>query len=290
MSLDQLILLGVQASIFLTVFSYGLQATTEDVFFLVRRPLALARSLVAMFVIMPVVAVAISVFFDFHPAVEIALVAVAISPVPPLLPKRQVKAGGRASYAIGLLATAALLSIGFIPLAVYLVGRFFDQHFEIAPGAVARVVLLTILVPLAAGMAFRAVASNLADRIQKPVALFAIVLLLLCALAIIAVAFPAITALIGNGTVVIIAAFVAIGLAVGHLLGGPDREDQVVLAIATAARHPAIALVIAGATFPQEKLVIGAILLYLLLHIVVAIPYVKWRSRSVDSNRGAPAA
>lgn len=290
MSLDQLILLGVQASIFLTVFGYGLQASTEDVLFVVRRPLVLARSLIAMFVIMPVVAVAISVFFNFHPAVEIALVAIAISPIPPLLPRRQVKAGGRASYAIGLMATAALLSIGFIPLAVYLVGQFFDQHFEIAPGAVARLALLSVLLPLAAGMVFRAVASSLADRIQKPVGLIAIVLLVVCALAIIVAAFPAITALIGDGTVLIIVAFVAIGLAVGHLLGGQERDDQVVLAIATAARHPAIALAIAGATFPQEKLVIGAIVLYLLLNIVVSIPYVKWRHRSVGGERGAPAA
>lgn len=277
MSLDQFILLGVQASIFITVFGYGLQATTEDVLFVVRRPLVLARSLIAMFLIMPIVAVAITATLDFHPAVEIALVALAISPIPPLLPRRQVKGGGRASYAIGLMATAGLISIGFIPPALYVIGRFFNQPFEIGPGAVARLVLLTVLVPLAAGMVFRAVASSLADRMSKPMALIAITLLAVCALAIIIGALPAITALIGNGTILVIAAFVIIGLVVGHLLGGQNRDEQVVLAIATSARHPAIALVIAGATYPQEKLVIGAILLYLLINIAVSIPYVKYR-------------
>jgi BASS family bile acid:Na+ symporter len=245
----------------------------------VRRPLVLARSLVAMFVIMPVVAVVITVIFDFHPAVEIALVAIAISPIPPLLPRRQVNAGGRASYAIGLMATAALLSIGFIPLAVYIIGRFFGLDFEISPGAVAKLALITVLVPLAAGMLVRALASKLADRIQKPVGKIAIVLLGLGIVAIFIAALPAVMALIGNGTIVVISAFVAIGLAVGHFLGGQGRDDQVVLAISTAARHPAIALVIAGATFPQEKMVIGAILLYLVLNIVVSIPYVKWQHR-----------
>ena len=277
MSLDRLVLLAIQASIFLTVFGYGLQARTDDVLFLVRRPRVLARSVLAMFVIMPIVAIAITAAFDFHPAVEIALVALAISPIPPLLPRRQVKGGGRASYAIALMAMAALLSIAFIPLAVYAIGQLFDQVFAISPGAVARLALLTVLVPLAAGMVFRALASNVADRIQRPVGLIAMVLLGVGALAILAGALPAMLALVGNGTILVIVAFVAIGLAVGHYLGGRDREDQVVLAISTAARHPAIALVIGQATHPQEKLVIGAILLYLLLNIAVSIPYVKWR-------------
>ncbi|MGB7951108.1 MAG: membrane transporter protein, partial [Candidatus Binatia bacterium] len=142
MDLRQIVMLCLQASIFLTVFSYGLQATVDDLLYLVRRPGVLARSLVAMFVFMPLIAVTITAVFDFHPAVEIALVAIAISPIPPLLPQRVVKAGGRASYGLGLMATAALLSIVFIPLAVHFIGRFFDKPFAIAPGAVARLALL----------------------------------------------------------------------------------------------------------------------------------------------------
>jgi BASS family bile acid:Na+ symporter len=169
------------------------------------------------------------------------------------------------------------VSIVFIPLAVHLIGRFLDKPFAIAPGAVARLALLTVLVPLAAGMAFRAVASSLAERIAKPVGLIAIAVLALGAVAILIAALPEVLALVGNGTIVVIVAFVASGLAVGHLLGGQERNDQIVLAISTACRHPAIALAIANATYPQEKLVIGAILLYLVLNILVSIPYVKWQ-------------
>ena len=279
MTLQQAILLAIQVSIFLTVLGYGLQATTADALYVVRRPLVMARSLLAMFIIMPVVAVTMVVVFDFHPAVEIALVAIALSPIPPLLPRRQVKAGGHASYALGLMTTAALLSIGFIPLAVYVIGHYFDQNFTIAPAAVAKLALLTVLVPLAVGMIIRAAASKLAERIIKPVKLLSIVLLGLGGIAILIATVPALMALIGNGTIIAIAALVIIGLIVGHVLGGHDRDDQVVLAIATAARHPAIALVIAQTLFPQEKLIIGAILLYLLLNIIVSIPYVKWQSR-----------
>ena len=276
MNLQQLIVLGIQASIVLTVFGYGLQATTEDALYVARRPTVMARSLVAMFVIMPIVAVAITAMFAFHPAVEIALVAIAISPIPPLLPRREVKAGGGRSYALGLMATAAVLSIAFIPVALDGIGRFFGESFAIAPGAVARLALLTVVAPFAAGLAFRAAAGRLADRLVKPVALIAMVLLAVGGLGILIAAFPAVMALVGNGTILVIVAFVAIGLAVGHLGGGSNRDDRIVLAISTACRHPAIALAIAQATYPQETLVIGAILLYLLINIVVSIPYVKW--------------
>ncbi len=277
MNLQQLIMLCLQASIFLTVFGYGLQATMDDALYVVRRPAFLARSLVAMFVFMPLIAVTITAVFDFHPAVEIALVAIAISPIPPLLPQRVIKAGGGASYALGLMATAALLSIVFIPLAVHFIGRFFNEPFGIAPGAVAHLALLTVLAPLAAGMAFRAVVSTIADRIQKRVALIAIALLAVGALAILIAALPEVLALVGNGTIVVIVAFVVVGLAVGHVFAGRDPNDQIVLAISTACRHPAIALAIANATYPQERLVGGAILLYLVLNILVSIPYVRWQ-------------
>jgi BASS family bile acid:Na+ symporter len=48
-------------------------------------------------------------------------------------------------------------------------------------------------------------------------------------------------------------AFVGVGLIVGHLMGGPDPEHSIVLALSTACRHPAIALSIAAANFPDQR-------------------------------------
>ena len=89
----------LQASISLTVLGFGLQTTGRNIFAPLRRPAMLARSLLAMFVVMPLVAVALSLVFRLHPAVEIALVALAISPMPPLLPSRKGQAGGRCRLA-----------------------------------------------------------------------------------------------------------------------------------------------------------------------------------------------
>ena len=101
----QVVLLALQVSIIGTVFGFGLNTTASDLLYLFRRPGLLARSLLAVFVIMPAVAVALVRIFDFPRVVGIVLVALAISPVPPMLPRKEAKAGGEVAYGLALMAT-----------------------------------------------------------------------------------------------------------------------------------------------------------------------------------------
>ena len=279
MKIQTLIMITIQASIFMTVFSFGLNSSLDDILYVVRRPSLLARSLLSMNIIMPLFAAVIITLFDFHPAVKIALVALAVSPVPPLLPQRELKAAGTASYAYGLLFTAALIAIVYVPLAIELLSRFFDVPAHMPPAAVARLVLITVLAPLSIGIAVRHYASALAGRIAKPVLMVALVVLGVSILPLLVVLFPSVMSLIGNGTIIVIVAFVLVGLASGHLLGGPEPDDRTILALSTAIRHPAVAMAIASANYPGEKLVPAAVLLYLILNVVVSIPYLIWRRR-----------
>jgi BASS family bile acid:Na+ symporter len=52
----------------------------------------------------------------------------AISPIPPLLPHRERKAGGEPSYGLGLMLALGVAAIALIPLAVELMGRIFDRQ------------------------------------------------------------------------------------------------------------------------------------------------------------------
>src|SRR5262245_4985007 len=123
MDLVSLIRLVIKASIFLTVFSLGMDATPREALYLIRRPAELFRSLTSMNIMMPIIAATLALSFQFEPAIKIALLTLAASPIPPVLPKKQLKAGGRSPYTIGLLAGVSLLSIIVVPLTVYLVGK-----------------------------------------------------------------------------------------------------------------------------------------------------------------------
>src|SRR5215831_6598412 len=97
-----LFILLIKISVALNVFALGLTATGSDVVYLFRRPGKLLRSLLSMYVVMPAVAVTLALTFNLHPAVKIALGVLAVSPTPPLLPRKALKAGGRENYAVGL--------------------------------------------------------------------------------------------------------------------------------------------------------------------------------------------
>src|SRR4051812_44680834 len=160
----RIVALALQVSIFLMLFGFGLRSGRGDLSYALRRPAMLGRALLAMFIVMPVVAILLCVVFDFVPPVEIALVALAISPMPPLLTNREAQAGGRVSYGIGLMVVAALLSIPFIPIAVSLIGRMLGLPIAMGYGALVRLVLLSVILPLGLGILVRTVSVTAAGR------------------------------------------------------------------------------------------------------------------------------
>ena len=282
----QLVILAFQISIVCTVFGYGLKTTLDDLLYVVRTPGLLVRSLIAVFVIMPVVAVALALWFDFPRTVEIALIALAISPTPPLLPKREAKTGGYEPYGLGLMALLALLSIAVVPLSAELLSAFFGRRFGVPALAIAGIVFKAVLLPLAVGMTVRALTPAIAARLDKPMAMIPMILMPLAAAVLLISTAPAMWRLIGGGTIVAMLLFLTIGFVVGHVMGGPDPDHAVVLAISTACRHPAIALAIASANFPDEQFG-AAIILYMLLGLVAGIPYTVWNKRHITAH--APA-
>jgi BASS family bile acid:Na+ symporter len=189
------------------------------------------------------------------------------------------KSGGHEPYGLGLMVTAASFSIVFVPLAVYLIGKYFHRPFTMGPGAVAKLIMFSVLVPLAAGIVFRKVAPATAERITDPLARIAGIVLLIGVLCVVAFSLPAAWPLIGNGTIIAFIAFVIVGLTVGHFFGGPGSGERVTLALSTASRHPALALAIAGVNIPEERRVIYAVLLYLMVSALITIPYVAWQRK-----------
>ena len=119
--------------------------------------------------------------------------------------------------------------------------------------AVAALVLNTILLPLLAAIAVRRIAHTAADRMARPIGIVASVLLLVNVIPILIGVSPPMLLLTTDGTIVSLAGFALSGLIFGHVLGGPEPDNRPVLALATASRHPAVAMAIAHANFPEQK-------------------------------------
>jgi BASS family bile acid:Na+ symporter len=279
MNVEDIIRIAVLLSIMLIVLGFGLLCTWSDATSLFRNRGLLLRSLLAMNVILPLFAAALAALFTLRPVIEVVLIALAVSPVPPFLPLKQSKLVGHHEYIYGLLGATSLLTIVLAPATVILIGLIASRHASINPIAIARIVALTVLVPFALGLFLRRVKPDLAVRSSPIASKLGMALLVIAVVPVLIKMWPAMIALVGDGTVVAIIAFIVVGLAAGHLLGGPDPSTRTVLALATATRHPGVALVIATANYPDTKLVAPAVLLYLLVSIVASTPYIMWRKR-----------
>jgi BASS family bile acid:Na+ symporter len=279
MDLKTVVLTSFQVSLLLTVFGYGLRATLDDVLYLVHRPGLLARSLLAMFVVVPVAAVLIGSTFDLDRRLEIVLIALALSPVPPLLLKKAGKVSAQ-SYPLALATTMSLLSIVIVQLGLDILGQILGRTFSVSSSGLVAMILKAVVAPLLAGMLVRYAVPGVAERFQKPLAIASGVLLTAATLALLGASLSSLWALASPSTLMAIVAFVLVGLAAGHVLGGPDPEQASVLALASASRHPGIALAIASANFPLDRFG-GFLLLYLVVSAIVSIPYMKWRKTTV---------
>src|SRR4029079_7499649 len=160
----------------------------------------------------------------------------------------------------GLLVVAGLIAIAYIPAALALLGRVFGRPVHSDPVTGAKIVGTSILAPLLAGLVVGRIAPSFAGRAAKPVSIAATVLLVVAALPVLIKEWPAIAAQISVFSVVAIALFSVAGLAIGNALGGPDPDDRTVLALATATRHPGIAMAIA-ADMPDKQALLAAMLL-----------------------------
>jgi BASS family bile acid:Na+ symporter len=265
------------------VLAVGLNAAKEDLLYVLTRPRLLYRSAVAVLIVPPLVAGLLIAFAPLPPVAQAGIMLMAISPVPPLVPGKELSTGGRKNYAYGLYVAMVLLTVISVPVVLAIASTLFGRSDFISVGGVARMVFITVLLPLALGLVVRGVAPALAQRWWNRIYRISMVLVLLAFLPILITAWPAITSLVGNGTIVAMTAVTIITLVVGHALGGPQTRDRATLAIASSVRHPGIAMSIAAANFDDHR-ISAAIILFMLVGVAVSAPYIAWVKREPPSR------
>lgn len=275
MTLAVVLKLLMVISIILMLFALSLRAKFSDLAYLFTHWRLGLGAFIAMFVIVPAVAIAMALAFDLDPVVKIALVTIALSPIPPILPGKQIKAGGRACYITGLLFGATIASIIVTPIGVAIAAGIFDVRASIGPRAIAVPLVISVLLPMALGLAVAPMLGESVAKVSAIASKIGGILLAVAVLGLLALILPSIIGLIGNGTLLALAAIAVVGLGAGYALGGPDPGDRATLALAASTRHPGVAMAIASRLFPEQALSPAAILLSLLLSTLICIPFMR---------------
>jgi BASS family bile acid:Na+ symporter len=273
-----LIRIAILISVVLIVIALGLRCSLADAAYVLDRPSLLVRSIVAMNLIMPLLAVWLVSSFDLKTSVKVALVALAISPIPPFLPSKRLNLTSR-GYIYGIVVAAAVCSVVLVPASASLLSTYFQtQHVPLVK--VLLVVALTVLAPLSIGLFIQRIQPTRAPNLATILSKVGTGVLLVACIPVLLMEWPTFRSLYGDGTVVAAIVLSILGLLVGHLVGGPDPQNRTVLALATASRHPGVALVAGiSASAQTPRLVTAAVLLAFVMSMIVSVPYAAWRRR-----------
>ena len=272
----------LKASVMALILAIGMDSTLADLTHLLRRPVLLLRSLAAMYVAVPLVALLAVTVLKLPSAVVVALLVLAISAGAPLLPRKVMHLGDGA-YIFSLVVTSSLLAIVTVPAWVAVLAPVLGRTGSLASGDVARVVVRSFLAPLLLGMLLRALAPRQIERIADRLILILGSVLTICALVLLATQWS-LLADAGMPALLALGGMSLAGLAIGHLLGGPDPDDRTALAVACSTRHLGIAVLIAT-SLPGARTA-ALVLVYLVSSAVVTIPYLRW-SRRVSGESAA---
>ena len=269
--------LALKISVIGQVFAIGLATSWQDATSFFRRPSLLWKSILARNVIVPIVAFLLIKAFSLRGPVAIAIGVLSVTPVPPLLPISQLKSSRDCEYTIGLVVSQAVLAIVIVPVTIRVLAMALGSQARFGPRQVGQVMMTAVLIPLAVGMLVAKCLPGI-KKLVRPLLTVGSVMLIAGIVFLLPLAWKAFHALSGNGTMLALAIFILAGTAAGHFLGGPSEENRTTLAIATAARHPGLAIAIAAANFPEQRQwVSGVVVIYVLLRVILSIPYVRSR-------------
>jgi BASS family bile acid:Na+ symporter len=281
-TLKQIIPLLLTVSLGLIVVAAGLGSARGDFVYVLRNGRLLSRSVLAICILPLLFALAVVAIFPLPRPAMAGILLMGLSPVPPLMMGKALKFGGTRAYVYGLQAAAAVMALFSVPLLGTLVAHFYEIEAQFPFVVVAKNVFVGILVPLAIGLALgRWIMPEFAPRLVPVVMIIAWILLIAAFVPIVIGAWPQITALIGDGTVLVMAIFIGLSVASGHFLGDPASPSS--LGFAAGMRHPGIALALASAN-ESDKSVSAAVLLVLLTGLIVLIPYQFYLKRSATAK------
>lgn len=283
--MNQVITVLVGATLFTIMFALGLGLAGPRFDLFRTRPAMVLRVLLGSCLLVPLVAwllLRVPLSLQLSAPARFAIALMAVCPSAPLTLRKAGKAGGSRELAAPLQVAAALAAIVSIPLLAELFSSTYGvQGWDITPGQVARQVAKAQILPLACGLLLHRWQPAWADRWAGFFDRLANLLLLLLSAVVLAKTLPSLVPFLGRNLLALgfMAFMVLASLAIGWLLAGPDPQERTTVSLVTSMRNPGLALLFAQLHAPTMGGLKLAILTYLLLTIVLSIPFVRWRKQ-----------
>ena len=275
---------AILAFVVSSMLAVGLSLTVAQIVDPLRNGRLVSLALLANFVLMPLAAIVIARLLRLDQSLGVALLLLGSAAGAPFLPKLAGVAKGSLAFAVGLMVLLMVLTVGYMPLVLPLL----LTGVSVDAGQIARSLVLLMLVPLVIGLAVRSRYVQVAGRaagLLNGVSTVSLVLMIVLQLV---TNVRNILDLFGTRGVLASVLFLLVGFGLGWLLGGPARETKGVLALGTAQRNIAAALVVAGQNFTDPRVVVMVVVVAV-VGMLVLMPLAKRVARVGSDSPVSPA-
>lgn len=270
-----ILLICLKLSVVALLLAIGMLSTKKEITYLWRRPKLLFRSLLTMYVLVPLAAILFVYFLPLTDGLKLAVFVLAISAGAPLLPKKLMGLGSD-EYVLSLVVTASVLAIVTVPIWSTVLGPLFNRQSHLAPIDVALLISKSFLLPLIIGMLVRRFFPNKAESIADKILSVAGLVLAVSALILLGMNWQLLVKA-GWTALLALAGLTLISLIIGHLMGGKEPGERTALAVSCATRHLGLAILVAAAVPGPKTAVFVAV--YIVASAIVVIPYLQWQKK-----------
>jgi BASS family bile acid:Na+ symporter len=259
------------AGLIAIMLSMGFNVRFEEVVASIRQPRLIFLGLVANFVLVPIVTIVLLYLFNPNPMVTVGFLILAVCPGAPVGPPFAAVAKGNVAYATGLMVILAGISAILSPflLGLLLAQMVAASELQIDYVAIVATLLVSQLLPLGLGLSFHHSFPLLTRRIVKPVGIVANLLLLSVIALVLIREYESLATIMFRGWIGMLLLLIA-SLCIGWFCAGPDLSSRKSLAVTTAIRNAAVALVIASNNFANTG-AITAVVAYALVSIFATL-------------------
>ena len=278
MPLTELLIKGANASVVVFVVSstlaVGLALTVQQILAPLRNGRLVTLSLLANFVLGPIVAIGLARLFGLDQPLGVGLLLVGVAGGAPFLLKLADLAKGNMPFAVGLMVVLMVITVGYMPIVL----PALLEGVSVNPADIATSLIVLMLIPLAVGLALRAWHPPGATRVRALVAPVSSISMIFVVVLTTAGHLRSMLSILGSFGILAAVIFVAICFATGWVLGGPGVDTRGVLALGTAQRNSAAALVVAAQNFSDAKVVV-MITVVMIVSFAMLMPLARMLAR-----------
>jgi predicted Na+-dependent transporter len=257
--------IGILTFVVAGMAALGLELTLKKIIEPLSDLFLLIRVVVANFLLVPALAYLILFLVPLSEGFRIGLILLATAAGAPFLPKLVQVAKGKVAMSVGVMVLLMVTTVIYVPLVLPLL----LPGVAVNPLEIASSLVVLMLLPMVVGLLINYRYEKLAALLQNTLSRIANVGLVLGFVALLALNWRLLLATIGSGAIISVLLLILGSFIIGWLLAGKDTAAKPVLALGTAQRNIAAALVVAGNNFsdPDVLLIcmVGALLMLIVL-------------------------